>query len=102
MIIVTKWCDCGVSSGFATASRWTATVSVSGLVAMVFCLQMASARWKCLVQKNSLIPPAAQRELQQQNSSAAFAFTVTSIEGRFQKAWIKRYFSPLLVAFDNR
>jgi len=76
-------------SGSITANRWTTTVSVSCLVAVVFCLQMASARWKCLVQKTRVIPPASQRELEQRDNSATFAFTITSVEGSFQKARVK-------------
>jgi len=39
-----------------------------------------------MLQKNRVIPPVNQRELQQQDTSALFALTITSVEGCFQKA----------------
>jgi len=48
------------------------------------------------VQRTRVIPPASQRELEQRDSSASFAFTITSIEGSFQKARVIAYVASLL------
>jgi len=50
-----------------------------------------------VAQKNCVISPARQRELQQRDISALFAFTVTSIEGSFQKARVLRRLSNSII-----